>query len=102
MLNKDIEALYPLIPLGTKVRIEEDGKIFPKNFKSGKLNKNCSGQNVVYLQSRLKEKGIVFDTADGRFGNMTELAVKYYQIWHGLNPTGEADEETFRSLGMIK
>jgi hypothetical protein len=102
MLNRDVEALYPLIPMGTTVRIVEDGQIFPKEFSGNKLNKECSGKNVIYLQSRLKEKGIIFDTADGRFGNMTELAVKYYQIWHGLNPTGEADQETYRSLGMIK
>jgi peptidoglycan hydrolase-like protein with peptidoglycan-binding domain len=57
---------------------------------------------VVYLQNRLKEKGVVFDAADGRFGSMTELAVKYYQIWHGLEPTGIADIDTYRSLGMIK
>ncbi len=102
MRNRDVEDLYPRIPVGTMVKIMENGQIFPKNFSGRKLNKNRTGQNVVYLQSRLKEKGIIFDVADGRFGNMTELAVKYYQIWHGLEPTGIADEATYRSLGMIK
>jgi len=102
MQNRDVEELYPLIPLGTRVRIVENGQIFPRNFSGRPLKIKSSGQNVVYLQSRLKEKGIVFDAADGRFGNMTELAVKYYQVWHGLEPTGIADEATYRSLGMIK
>lgn len=102
MRNRDVEELYPMIPLGTRVKIVENGQIFPKNFSGRKLNKKCTGQNVVYLQSRLKEKGIIFDAADGRFGNMTELAVKYYQVWHDLEPTGIADEATYRSLGMIK
>ncbi len=102
MRNRDVEELYPLIPVGTRVKIMENGQIFPKNFNGRKLNKKCTGQNVVYLQSRLKEKGIIFDAADGRFGNMTELAVKYYQVWHDLEPTGIADEATYRSLGMIK
>jgi len=102
MRNKDVEALYPLIPYGTIVKIVENGQIFPKDFKGPKLKKNSSSQNVVYLQSRLKEKGIIFDIADGRFGSMTEFALKYYQTWHGLNPSGEADKETYRSLGMIK
>lgn len=102
MRNRDVEELYPLIPVGTRVKIMENGQIFPKNFRGRKLKKNSSGQNVVYLQSRLKEKGIIFDAADGRFGNMTELAVKYYQVWHDLAPTGIADEATYRSLGMIE
>lgn len=103
MYNKDVEILFPLISIGTRVRIMENGKMFPSdlNFKGRKLCKNSTGRTVTYLQTRLKEKGIVFDETDGRYGNMTELAVKYYQIWHGLTPTGEADEETFRSLGMI-
>jgi len=102
MRNRDVEELYPLIPLGTRVRIVENGQIFPRNFSGHALIIKNSGQNVVYLQSRLKEKGIVFDAADGRFGHMTELAVKYYQAWHGLEPTGIADEATYRSLGMIQ
>lgn len=102
MRNKDVEALYPLVSIGTPVKIVENGQIFPKNFKGRALQIKAYGQDVVYLQSRLKEKGIVFDNADGRFGNMTELAVKYYQIWNGLAPTGKADTETYRSLEMIK
>ncbi len=102
MFNRDVEKLYPQVPLGITVRIVEDGKIFPKNLKPAKLKKNSSGQNVVYVQSRLKELGIEFDRADGRYGNMTELAVKYFQIWHNLKPSGEMDEETYRAMGMIK
>ena len=102
MQNRDVEALYPLIPIGTMVKIMEDGQIFPKNFKPVHLYKKCSGQQVVYLQSRLKEKGIVFDNADGRFGSMTELALKYYQAWHGLEVTGETNDTTYKALGMIK
>jgi lipoprotein-anchoring transpeptidase ErfK/SrfK len=102
MRNREVEELYPLIPIGTRVKIIENGQIFPENFAGRTLKIKNSGQNVVYLQSRLKEKGIILDAADGRFGRMTELAVKYYQIWHGLEPSGIADEATYRSLGMIK
>lgn len=102
MQNRDVEELYPLIPLGTRVKIVENGQIFPRNFSPRPLKIKSNGQHVVYLQSRLKEKGIVFDAADGRFGHMTELALKYYQVWHGLEPTGIADEATYRSLGMMK
>lgn len=102
MRNKDVEALYPLILMGTLVKIVENGQMVPDDFKPANLKYKSYGQQVVYLQSRLKERGIIFDNADGRYGKMTELAVKYYQIWHGLNPTGKTDIETYRSLGMIK
>jgi hypothetical protein len=102
MLNRNVEELYPLIPWGTMVRIVENGKMFPESLKPVKLQKKSSGQRVVYVQSRLKELGLVFDIADGRFGEMTELAVKYFQVWHNLEPTGVVDEDTYRALGMIK
>ncbi|MDD4548419.1 MAG: peptidoglycan-binding protein [Syntrophomonadaceae bacterium] len=102
MFNRDVEKLYPLIPMNTRVRIVDNGKMFPQNFKPVKLKKQMSGQNVVYLQNRLKELGVEFDRADGRFGNMTELAVKYFQVWHNIEPTGEVDEETYRAMGMIE
>ncbi len=102
MRNKDVEALYPLIPVGTPVKIMNNGQIIPKYYKTRTLQEKSIGQDVVYLQLRLKEKGIVFGDVDGKYGKMTGLAVKYYQIWHGLEPTGKADTETYRSLGLIK
>lgn len=102
MLNSHVEDLYPRVSEGTTVRIVENDKMFPENLKPVTLKKKASGQRVVYVQSRLKEMGLVFDRADGRFGNMTELAVKYFQIWHDLEPTGIVDEATYRAMGMIK
>jgi len=102
MRNKDVEALYPLIPVGTPVKIMNNGQIIPKYFKARTLQEKSVGQDVVYLQCRLKEKGVVLDSVDGKYGKMTVLAVKYYQTWHGLSPTGKADTETYRSLGLIK
>lgn len=102
MFNHDVEKLYPIIPLGTTVRIVDNGKMFPENLQPVELKKGSSGQKVVYVQSRLKELGIELDKADGRFGNMTELAVKYFQVWHNLQPTGVVDENTYRAMGMIK
>lgn len=101
MFNSDVEKLYPMIPLGTPVKIVDNGRIFPENLKPVALKKGSSGQRVVYVQSRLKELGIELDRADGRYGNMTELAVRYYQVWHNLEPSGEMDEDTYRSMGMI-
>ena len=55
MFNRDVEKLYPMIPIGIPtVRILENGKMFPKNIKPIPLKKGSSGQQVVYVQSRLK------------------------------------------------
>jgi len=102
MRNKDVEVLYPLIPVGTTVTIVNNGQIIPKYFKTRTLQEKSVGQDVVYLQRRLKEKGLSFGSVDGKFGKMTALTVKYYQTWHGLSPTGKADNELYKSLGLIK
>lgn len=102
MFNRDVEKLYPIIPWGTTVRIVKNGRLVPEDFKAVAMKKGSSGQKVVYVQSRLKELGVVFDIADGRYGAMTQFAVKYYQAWHVLPATGEMDEATYRSMGMIK
>ena len=102
MFNHQVEELYQLAAVGTRVRIVENGQIFPESFVPRNLKKKDSGQTVVYVQSRLKELGFEFDHADGRFGNMTELAVKYFQVWQGLPVTGELNEETYRAMGMIQ
>jgi len=102
MFNHDVEKLYPLVPWGCRVKIVNDGKMVPETINPVELKKKSSGQKVVYVQSRLKELGVEFDGADGRFGNMTELAVKYFQVWHDLEPTGVVNEETYRALGMIE
>jgi len=102
MFNHQVEELYQLAAVGTRVRIVENGQIFPESFVPRNLKKKDSGQTVVYVQSRLKEMGFEFDHADGRFGNMTELAVKYFQVWQGLPVTGELNEETYRAMEMIQ
>lgn len=102
MFNRDVEKLYPLVPNGCRVRIVTNGRIIPEQIKPVELKKKSTGQAVVYVQSRLKELGIEFDSADGRFGSMTEFAIKYFQIWHGLEPDGVVDEETYRAMGLIE
>lgn len=102
MFNRDVEKLYPLVPAGCRVKIVNNGTMVPKEMKPVKMKKGSSGQSVVYVQGRLKQLGLELCNADGRYGNMTVLAVKYYQAWHGLTPSGEMDESTYRMMGLIK
>ena len=101
MFNRDVEKLYPMVPMGTNVKIVRNGKIEDPNFKPVAMKKGSSGQKVVFVQSRLSDMGIIFDRADGRYGSMTELAVRYFQAWNLLPVTGEMNDETYQAMGMI-
>lgn len=57
-----------------------------------------SNEEVYRVQIRLKQLGYLYPTADGNFGDTTELALKYFQRKHGLSESGVADEATQRAL----
>jgi Putative peptidoglycan binding domain. len=44
------------------------------------LRRGMHGQDVVYVQRRLKEIGFYGDLADGRYGIMTELTISYFPV----------------------
>jgi peptidoglycan hydrolase-like protein with peptidoglycan-binding domain len=52
------------------------------------------------IQERLREQGFYYGEVDGRGGDETSAAIRRYQIRHGLRVTGEANDETLRSLGI--
>jgi peptidoglycan hydrolase-like protein with peptidoglycan-binding domain len=99
MFNRDVEELYTLVPRGTPVRIH-DSRIDDISQKVGRrtIKIGSSGQDVVYVQELLKQKGYYLGYADGRYGRMTALAVKYLQLLHGYPSTGVVDEDTYKLL----
>ena len=46
------------------------------------------------LQQRLFELGYLADAADGKYGNKTTTAIKYFQMGHELTVSGIADSAT--------
>jgi len=52
----------------------------------------------MQLQCRLHDVGSYAGLIDGRFGPLTEAAVRAYQVEHGFAPTGTVDESTWRSV----
>ena len=56
-----------------------------------------SGDEVFRVQRRLKNLKYLY-SADGNFGNLTEVALKYFQKKHGLTESGVADERTQKAL----
>lgn len=64
------------------------------------LYKGCQGDDVVYLQDKLQEKGynLPMYGSDGYFGNETEVAVRELQADAGIGVDGIVGEETWRII----
>lgn len=97
MFNRDVEELYPWVPMGASVRIM--GVKPPVEFNRT-LRVGASGQDVVDVQQRLNELGFIHGDADGRFGPATEAAVKRLQTDYGLPVDGEVWVDMYYILGL--
>ena len=62
------------------------------------LRRGDSGEDVTALQQMLFETGFLFALPDGRFGKETEAAVKWFQEYALLEPSGVVDDRTLDSL----
>lgn len=92
MHNRDVEQLYSWVPVGTPVRIQ--GKpLLPPHIPRRVLQSGTNGPDVVQMQLGLREAGFYWGAADGRFGRITEMGVKYWQYLHDLEPTGKVPPE---------
>jgi peptidoglycan hydrolase-like protein with peptidoglycan-binding domain len=64
------------------------------------MKEEAMGPDVVQVQLALKEKGFLLGRADGLFGTVTELGVKFFQVRAGLKATGVVEQETYSALGI--
>lgn len=62
------------------------------------LKKGCRGEEVKAWQTFLNDNGYYCGLADGIFGKNTELAVKQWQIAHGLKADGIIGKNTWASI----
>ena len=67
-------------------------------YKESTLYNGCSGEEVLVLQQGLIDLGYLEGTADGRFGDKTEEAVRAFQRSKGLTPDGLAGTKTRSAL----
>lgn len=58
------------------------------------------GQEVINIQTRLKNWGYYSGTVDGVFGSKTQSAVKSFQRKNGLTPDGIAGPATLAKIGL--
>ncbi|MGI5839103.1 MAG: L,D-transpeptidase family protein [bacterium] len=97
MNNRDVEQLFAMVEVGTPVRIVGEKKFtnFRPVFRQG-----STGQDVVYLQMRLRESGFPAGPADGRFGAETERIVRELQIFYGFRDDGIVNQNMLRLLNL--
>lgn len=62
------------------------------------LRNGDEGADVTYAQQRLKELGYLSGSADGKFGNATERAVRDFQTANGLSADGVVGTQTMNRL----
>ncbi|MBX6741959.1 MAG: peptidoglycan-binding protein [Acetobacteraceae bacterium] len=55
---------------------------------------------IMQVQEKLNQQGFKVGQADGQWGPHTSEAVRNYQEKHGLQATGELDQQTLASLGI--
>jgi peptidoglycan hydrolase-like protein with peptidoglycan-binding domain len=54
------------------------------------------------IQQRLKDQGFYYGEVDGQGGEETSAAIRRFQIRHGLQVTGQLDDETLRRLDVSR
>ncbi|NCB05424.1 MAG: hypothetical protein EOM69_07880, partial [Clostridia bacterium] len=68
----------------------------PQPFRQ--LKRNSEGEDVYWLQRKLKDMGFYTGTATGVFLSGTEKAVKAFQKENGMSADGVAGEETLQAI----
>ncbi|MGI6129273.1 MAG: peptidoglycan-binding protein [bacterium] len=97
MFNHDVSELYDWVSIGTLVVLKGSRRaaLHQSQFAMGAV-----GQDVVYLQWRLRELGFDLGRADGVFGADTAQAVANWQTYRGLAATGKVDNDLLYLLGL--
>lgn len=96
MHNRDVEAVYAVVPLGTPVNIV--GPVFTGRTLYVGVD---PGSDVAEVQRRLKVLRYYKGDVDGVYGPMTRDAVIAFQRDNGLAPDGIAGPATLKRLQRV-
>ncbi|MDD2202394.1 MAG: peptidoglycan-binding protein [Firmicutes bacterium] len=100
MLNRDIEELYPMVPVGTPVVITSGHFGTLGSFRP-RIEPGAKGSYVLEVQKRLSKLGYEHAGFDGVYGPGTERAIMQLQRDKGLPVTGIVDMLTYEALGLV-
>ena len=97
---RDAEALYRMIPLGTRVVV--DGGAYGCFYQGQRaLGEGDRGADVALLQRRLMLGGYLQGNADGALGTATRKAVIAARRALGLPLSDQADAQLQKKLGIL-
>ena len=65
------------------------------------LSRGSKGPEVIELQKKLAQLGYAVGTADGKFGSITEAAIRRFQTDHGLKVDGLGGTQTIKELNRL-
>jgi len=99
MLNNDVKELYSFIPIGTVVVISE-GPLgeFRNGFRV--IYPGDVGEDIMVIQTRLKELGYYFGEIDGKYGKATEKAINLFEKDNHLKITNIINPYIMEKLGI--
>lgn len=97
MFNEDVEELWDWVPLNTPVIVQGD---HPRPVYGRTLRPGSSGKDVVGLQFALRRANLDVPEADGRYGPVTEAAVRALQQALGWPVTGKVEADLLHFLGL--
>lgn len=100
MFTKDVEALYRLVPNGTKVVIE-DGPYGELGRQLRRLVPGSRETQVLVAQRRLQALGYYTGALDGIFGGGLAGAVKRFRADHGLSAEELIDAAAWEAMGVF-
>ena len=94
--DKTLTAIYEGLSAANSINREKSSIINTKNKKT--LYYGCEGDSVKSLQRLLRKAGYFKGSVDGKFGDLTLIAVKRFQWAHKLHGDGLAGSKTMSTL----
>lgn len=94
--NKTLTALYDGLSAANSIDGKKAAAVVVKSSKT--LYYGCTGASVRNLQRLLKKAGYYKGSVDGKFGDLTIIAVKRFQWAKGLHGDGKVGTTTMDAL----
>jgi L,D-transpeptidase ErfK/SrfK len=97
MFDEDVEELYDLVEIGTKVKIKgyRPSLNFERHFGYG-----SEGPEVVVIQEGLRQFGFDAGLCDGIFGERTQAMAEEMAFVFGLGPSQSAIRDLITLMGL--
>lgn len=101
MLNRHVEELYELVPIGTPIHIL--GHVFGEPHQEPRrLARGDSGMEVMYVQQYLQWSGYYRGEVNGKFNAETERALKKFEKKHRLPADGVLSQHDYIVMGLLE